>query len=353
MAGQTRLVRWARIVENAIDAECASGPGRVQRARYYRRELLELLETADPPACIQECGRGAAAATKQIERHLRRTTDYALPKALYDQWRFGTKREMAARSWGVTPGELAYVRRLASRLSREVGSFQKAEEGNGLGWMAEVEEAHTQLEVTLSDQAVGELLMPVLEGYAVSAGPGFKYTEVYGILFGMGREVDRVRRGRGLVLHRHILAMRASTQLRAAGAAGWVTPNDRSFDIQLKSARLLFPELEVVGDFHSHPSHTVERMMSHQRWRPSGSDEELNREWVELMRSHGHRPRLGLMLAVARAERRDRYAEQYRDNILRLALDEFRVLIAGYPILADGTYGRRGLRLHSPALTGV
>ena len=353
MAGQTRLVRWARIVEDAVEEECATGPGRIQRARYYMRELLELLETGEPPVYIGECGRGAAAVARRLERHVTRTTGYALPKAIYDQWRFGAKARAAAKSWGVTRGELTYVRKLASKLGREPGGFQKGLEGNGLGWMAEVEEVHTELEVTLSDHAVGDLIMPVLEGYAVSAGPGFKYTEVYGILFGMGREADRVRRGRGLVLQRHILIMRASTQLRAAGAAGWVAPNERSFEVQLNAARLLFPELEVVGDFHSHPSHTVERMMSNERWKPSASDADLNREWVDMMRSHGHRPRVGLMIAVARAGRRGRYAENFKENVLRLALEDYRVLIAGYPILADGSYGKRGLKLNSAVLTGV
>lgn len=349
MGRPTLLVSKIHQLESEIE-EWAARNGR-RPDRLYR-ELWDVLTGDASFEGVSECSRRAAGLAKWIEHHLRRDRLDALGKALLEHTQFGASRASVCRGWEVRPSEWQYLRELA----RWVG--EKIRRGVALrswpaAWLSEVEEFHETMEVVVEDRAVRDMLLGALEAYTVPRGPGSRYSEVYGVCFGSVKRRERTVRGEGRQDFLDVTVQRVALQLRAKTAAGYFIPDPRSQAIQLEMARELFPHVDLVGDFHSHPFVNLERLRASRGWDYTAADEQFNRDWVQELREEGYRPRVGIILALARGRRRVRGVRPVASNVLRATLGRCHCYLAAYRINRDGTYNRSDIALRCPTLTGL
>jgi hypothetical protein len=187
----------------------------------------------------------------------------------------------------------------------------------------------------------------------VPKGPGNRYTEVYGVCFGSLKAEEREERrwGRGQLVH--VLVRRVALQFRAHTAPTYSVRSRRSQDVHLDMAHELFPHLDLVGDFHSHPYGSLAELRQVGGWEYNESDEEDNRAWVEELAERGYRPRVGLILAIARAARGGKPGRPPAPNVLRTNLGRCHCYLAAYRIKRDGRYSATEVSLHCPTITGL
>ena len=119
---------------------------------------------------------------------------------------------------------------------------------------------------------------------------------------GMVRDEKLKRRGGGEYWRRDVYVQQAPVQIRAKATKDHVWPNFQSLATHLDAAKVLFPHLEVIGDFHSHPYQSegaspLEEMGTE----PEGYDD--NRGRVETMRERHHDPRVAFIIAIGKQRR--------------------------------------------------
>jgi len=351
MARASDLVTRLRALEAEIENWAERNGGGTRRTARLYREIWEVLTGKGAFEAVRECSRRARGLANWIERHARRTRNNALGKALLEHTEFGASRSAVCRAWGIRPSEWAYLVELANWLG------EKVVPGRPLrlwpdDWLSEVEELHERVSVVVEGRALEDMLLGALEAYSVPRGRGRPYTEVYGLCFGSVKTERRRTRREGYVSEIHVLVRRVALQLRAHTSVRSFVPEPRSEAVHLEMARELFPHLELVGDFHSHPYDTLAALREHRGWSFSPQDEDYNRTWVEELSEAGHRPRAGLILAIARAGRRT-LAEPPGENILRALIGQCHCFLAAYRINRDGTYSANDVALRCPALTGI
>lgn len=108
--------------------------------------------------------------------------------------------------------------------------------------------------ISLSDSAFFTIVTSALEAYKICQ-PGTPEDEhvpleTYGNLWGYQVQTKR----RESLLH----VVHADSDVSAARESDCVTPAAEAFNLKCDFADQFFPELEYLGDFHSHPWHTGE-----------------------------------------------------------------------------------------------
>ncbi|MFP4055968.1 MAG: hypothetical protein ACLF0G_03775 [Candidatus Brocadiia bacterium] len=347
MARPTALVSKLRELEAQIES-AATGP---RQLRELYREVWDVLTGGGRFDAARRCSRRAAALATWVEDHVHTARAEALGKALLEHTEFGASEAGTRRWWGVRPSEWAYLAELAAYLGEPL------ERGRPLrawpaAWLGEVEEYHQEVEVLVDDPALQDMLIGALEAYSVPKGPGSRYTEVYGVCFGSVRTEEE--RGRGWGRHQlvRVVVARVALQLRARTAPTYSVRSRRSQEVHLEMAHELFPHLELVGDFHSHPYESLEALQRLRGWQYNDEDEEDNRAWVEELAGSGYRPRVGLILAIARAGRRGRVGRAPAPNVLRTRFGRCHCFLAVHRINRDGAYSTTDVSLRCPTLTG-
>ncbi len=351
MARATALVTKLRALEAEIEGWAERNGGGTRRTARLYREVWEVLTGGGAFEAVRDCSRRARGLANWLERHIHHTRSDAPGKALLEHTEFGASRTAVCARWGIRPSEWAYLVELANWLGERV------QPGRPLRlwpdeWLSEVEELHEHLNVVVEERALEDMLLGALEAYSVPRGRGRPYTEVYGLCFGSVKTERRKTRGTGLVSEIHVLVRRVALQLRAHTSVRSFIPEPRSEAVHLEMAHELFPHLELVGDFHSHPYDTLAALRENRGWSFSPQDEDYNRTWVEELAQAGHRPRAGLILAIARAGRRT-VAQSPGPNILRAVIGQCHCFLAAYRINRDGTYGADDVVLRCSALTGM
>jgi len=349
MSRANAILSRIRILEQEIETYCSEGRGRRQQEATLRRELLLLLATGEPPEVLPACSRLARRTCGVLQRAVTRT--YALPKALYDWAQFSRSERRARERWRVPRRLFENTRRLSLELNADLSNVYDRFLPEEHAWIAEVQQDHEELEVWITDRALEDILLSTLEGYAVSPGGGKRYTEVYGICFGTSRVVERRRLGHGYHDVRYVQITRAAPQIRAKVAATWALPSDKSLGIQKILAELLFPHLEIVGDYHSHPYASLDRLTHHRGWEFSRQDELRSTRWVNEVKRLGYSPRVGLVIAVTRGTKAVRSRGRVRDHVTHIGIKNFHFFLSAYRSLADGSSSVSDVRLHCPYVT--
>jgi hypothetical protein len=356
MAGQPELYRNVFQLDAKL-RKCVLGKtGNAAKLRQLRLSLLRTLETGEKDRHLARiAGRiyGGRTLLRRIQERVGK--DYALPKAISDYTRYGRGLLNACVQWQCRVGEIHAARRLASMVGRGLGSFAKDLRPSEWVWLADVEADHEELIVYISDRALEDMLLATVEGYKVPKTRKNPFTEVYGLCLGtvLDKRVDR--KGRGKYVERHIYVERAAVQLRARGTKTAVWPNRRSLATQLATAKIIFPHLGVIGDFHSHPYRTGRKLRQDAGWEWSHDDYKYNRLWVNEMRERGHEPLVGFIVAIG--ERKQAGGQQSMQSRLPhvsfLQIDRSLIALAAYRILRDGWYGADKIQLKVPALLGA
>jgi len=352
VARPSELVTRIRQLEAEIEKwVVVTGGGPRRGARLYR-EIWDVLTGGEEFESARECSRRAAGLASWIEKHLRKERGDAIGKALLEYTEFGASKASVCHGWRVRPSEWRYVVELAAWLGEKIRRgiplrFWPSE------WLSEVEGYHEQVAVIVENQALQDMMLGALEAYSVPKGRGSRYSEVYGVCFGSVKAEKRHARGVGSYQLLHVLVSRVALQLRAETTATYATREPRSEAVHLEMAHELFPHLDLVGDFHSHPYESLDTLRARRGWKYSRSDEEENREWVERLGKAGYRPRAGLILAVARAGTKRRVRRPPAPNVLRASLGRCHCYLAAYRINRDGTYSAGDVSLRCPTITGL
>jgi len=350
MGRPTMLVSKLRALEAEIEAWAQVNGRAASRDRLYR-EIWDVLTGGAAFEAVRECSRRASGLASWIASHLRRARDNALGKALLEYTELGASHVVACRRWGVRPSEWQYLLELASYLDEKVRRGVRLREWPA-AWLSEAEEGHQEAVVLVEDQALQDMVLGALEAYSVPKGRGSRYSEVYGVCFGSVKTEQWETRGYGRQWLEHVLVRRVALQLRAQTTSGSVRRSPRSQAVHLEMAHDLFPHLDLVGDFHSHPYTTLERLRYCRGWEYTRGDEEDNVAWLAEIAEAGYHPRVGLILAIARAAKAQG-GRHPAANILRSTIGRCHCYLAAYRINRDGTYSTSDVTLRCPTITGL
>ena len=351
MGRPARLVSKLRSLENEI-AGCPAPNGHAasREAQLYR-EVWDVLTSEARFAAVRECSRRAAGLASWIERHLRKERRDAIGKALLEHTELDASQAAVCRRWHIRDSEWRYVVELGAKADRKVQRGVPLQTWPK-SWFAEAADGHEEAVVMVEVQALQDMVLGALEAYSVPKGRGSRYNEVYGVCFGSVKTEEWDSRGSGRQSLVYIVVNRVALQLRAQTTGSSVMRSPRSEAVHLAMAHELFPHVELVGDFHSHPYTTLEQLRAYRGWQYTPSDEEDNLAWFEELAEAGYRPRVGLILALARSSK-TRAGRPPAPNVLRTTIGRCRCYLAAYRINRDGTYSSTAVSIRCPTITGL
>jgi hypothetical protein len=353
-ARATRLVADLGRLENRIERSLSGERGRgngLRREAYL--ELLHVLNGTRRFETIPVQIASTQGLTESIYRRVNGNSGSAIARAIYESSFYDRSIESILRRREIHPSEWAYVSKLARALRVHPSDGQDSIE-EPPRWMIDVDESHQQLRVWIREAALQDMLLASLETYLVPAGSGRPSTEVYGIVFGSHREGSPPA-GRGRVATVDVNVERVCIQHRARGSPSEVVTDLRSEATQLAMAEELFPFWQLLGDFHTHTYRTLAELRGMRGWRYSAHDQRVNVDWCRRLRSAGYRPRVALILAIARAGRQRFGAQESwggRPHIMRATIGRCHCFITGYRIRPDGHYSTDGITVKCPHLVG-
>lgn len=125
--------------------------------------------------------------------------------------------------------------------------------------------------VSVNDDVVPQLLTAAIEAYSVSHEKTRKkedQLETFGLLWG---HILR-KKGNG---ESRIIVSSATIETSAVRRNNSVKPDINSLNMKVNLVHTYWPDLELVGTFHSHPYPTVEEVRDIKGWEPSPEDEEF------------------------------------------------------------------------------
>jgi len=316
--------------------------------------LLDLLITAEVPPLLETLVRrsklhGFKTHLRSLERHLQE--DSHLPECLCARYKYKVSETKARRRFRIGDRDWRYIHALAQDLGRDLDLLIPFIQYEFFHWHDVLEQDLVTLEVILDPRALDDLLVCALEGYLSPKLNRRKGYEVYGLCLGMVRdEYTRARRN-GIAITRYVSVMRCQPQLSAEGTAKYVLPNDRSVKAIVDATGALFPQHRVVGDFHSHPYVDLAEMRQRKGWRYSVADQEHNEEMSQVLKSMGHPPTVGLIVAVTRCRQRiERSHYRKEKNTIQLSAGDCRVVLGAFHTLESGRYSHRNVRLRVPGM---
>ena len=353
MAGQADLHRNVFRLDAKFQDYLRGKRGSAAKLKQLRLAMLQLLEIGEKlPRLIRAVKRiyGGKTLLKRIVQAVERK-EYALPKAIYDHAHLKASLNTACDTWACKPSELSTVNKLAASVGRSPGSFSKdlrsSEKSLEIGCLIDVEARREDLVVHIGERALHDMVLAAAEGYLVPKTKKTRFTEVYGLCLGTIRQQRVSRRGGGEYWVRHVYVERAAIQLRARGSRDAVIPDHKSFAVQVDMAKVLFPYLEVVGDFHSHPFLRARSIYRQVGWTLSGEDREYNLNWLKEMRELGQEPRVSFIVAIGRKKRASgrRIARPGLRHVKIMEIGRCLVAISAYRILRNAEYEANGVEL--------
>lgn len=125
-------------------------------------------------------------------------------------------------------------------------------------------------QVIIEDHVLPQLLTSAIEAYEVShrahaRGKANKGLETFGLLWGYGLPA---RNG----LPARLVAVVATVETSALRHTHWVAPDFESIGIKRDFFGEYWPQLELIGTFHSHPYEDLAKVNKNNGWRGSDGD---------------------------------------------------------------------------------
>jgi hypothetical protein len=354
--GMTRLPRYCRIV-NAYRALVDSyqteahgnRPSWRVRAFLLKQLAATLMTGRTPHDNLPD--RKMISALRDLRQTLRRD-DCTICRAWYENRIYGTSRRTLAFNWGVHPLELKYLEQLWSELHYTREEYRKLLVETQVTWQFDVDARHEETVICLDDRALEDIVLVALEAYAVPKGRGSRYTETYGICFGSTKSTEEKRQAHGRHTVRYIHINSVHIQLRAEGYASRITYDIRSLETQMDVAKQLFPQLDIVGDFHTHPYRDVDEIKTLKGWQYSRDDEVNIPDWASPLRKMGFQPRVSLIVAIGKGGKRMARPSRVRPNVIRFSVGKYHFYLAGYRIIGD-SYSASQITLNPIALPAI
>ena len=350
-----RLPRYCDIIAKFRDRTEAYMTASYGRRDYKRlrvallRGILETLMTGQRPE-EDAPDRKLGAFLRQAEEQSVKD-DHRLAKAWYENRLYKASRGAAASRWRVRPAELRYLEQLWSDVRYTSDEYRSLILEAGTDWTFVVDEMHEEMVVWLDEKAIEDIVLVALEAYAVPRR-GVAFTETYGICFGSTKTTEERRLAHGRHITRHVDVKSVHIQLRAECYSNKVTYDLRSLETQMEVAKILFPQLDIVGDFHTHVYRTVKDLREARGWSFSTADEAVIPTWADPLREKGYRPRASLIVGVASGGKRIAKPGRLRQNVIRFSVNKYHFYVACFRIIGD-RYSETNITLQPIAIPGT
>lgn len=346
------LLRLESTIETALSER--RGGRRLRRAVYT--EFLSVLNGTGEFEQLLELAPAGSALAKRIAQRIAGSngTSFALPRVIYENLQFDGSIESAIGQGRIHRSEWSFVTRLARDLNLPP-SYGQDDVENPPAWMIEIDEAHQYLRVWIRELALQDMLLAGLETYLVPGGSGKPSTEIYGIVFGSYRIAGAQSRKFSGISTMDLNVERVCIQHRAKGYPSEVVADERSEATHLAMGEELFPYWHLMGDFHTHTYRNLKELYNRNGWNYSDFDEKVNIEWCARMRRLGHRPRVALIMTIARAARSVNGPHENwkgHPHVVRATIGSCHVFISAYRIRPDGRYSTEAITLKCPHLAG-
>jgi hypothetical protein len=343
------IVKYRDLVEAYQTEAYGNRPSWRLRADLLRQLLATLMTGKTPHDNLPD--KRLVASLRKLRQDLRRD-DYRLCKAWYENRIYGTSRRAVTFSWHVHALEIKYMEQLWSELRYTREEYRKLLTDAEVTWRFEADESHEEVLVWLDDHAIEDIVLVALEAYAVPKGRGLKYTETYGICFGSTKSTEEKRQAHGKHTVHHIHISSVHIQLRAEGYSNKITYDLRSLDTQMEVARHLFPQLDIVGDFHTHPYRDADELKQAKGWHFSRDDETNIPEWASPLRQRGYRPMTSLIVAVAKGGKRVSRPSRVKPNVIRFSVGKYQFYLSCFRIIGN-KYSDKHITVNSVALPAI
>jgi hypothetical protein len=352
MPRRPRYSRAIRAYRDLVDTYLSKSHGNRRPRRLTAQFLKPLMTTLLTGRVPREKppDRKLRALLADVGKQMA-SDDYRLPKAWYEHSCYGASQRSAASQWRVSPAELRDLDRLRQDLRYTNERYRSLVDKIRPGWTYAVDECHEDVVIWLEDGAIEDIVLVGLEAYAVPR-QGVKFTETYGICFGSTKSVDETRLAHGRHVNRYVNISSVHIQLRAECYSHKVTYDLRSLETQMAVATDLFPQLDIVGDFHTHPYKDVNELKAVKGWNYSRGDEAGIPTWVTPLRQMGYHPRTSLIVAVAKGGRRLSRPGRMKPNVVRFSIKKYHFYVACYRIIGK-RYSDKHITLNSMALPGM
>lgn len=195
--------------------------------------------------------------------------------------------------------------------------------------------------VRVSSAALREMVLATVEAYQLKRDEDDEGVEIYGHIWGHHRQVG------DLVVY-HVESVSISST--AVGDSGEVDPNPRALELKQAVMERWYPQLMLLGDFHSHPYETLEEAMAPDEDDP-GPGFEFSADDYEtfliddvIWRAADDRPLMLVMTICRLAQVHESNETRVRANVQAFTIGEYRFWLngsAGYLVEArDGPVRR-------------
>lgn len=127
-------------------------------------------------------------------------------------------------------------------------------------------------QIIIEDHVVPQLLTSAIEAYEIQhkaheKGKSKHRLETYGLLWGYALPA------RGDDVPTRLVAVLATVETSALRNEDWVLPDNESLLMKRDFFREYWPQLELIGTFHSHPYESLAKVNQQKGWRGSPIDE--------------------------------------------------------------------------------
>jgi hypothetical protein len=276
-----------------------------------------------------------------------------IPQVLHASTTKNVSIRNAQAMWRVSDSDL----KLVDKIARIAGVDPETEQhllrryysSVDLHWLAEVEHQLEEVEVIISSQALEDMLLGVFETYKVPKSKKHPYSEVFGLCLGMASRQKSTKKGQGTRTKWFVYVDKAVPQIRARSYTDSVVPNSKSIEAVVETASSLFPQLEIIGDYHSHPYRDVKDLKEAKGWEASKHDVADIYWMYRGLRNHPkrkHRMRVTFIIAIAKG-RSSKQSSRLKgvSSVFRMSIAGCHVYISAYRILSNGIMTNSGVSL--------
>ena len=181
--------------------------------------------------------------------------------------------------------------------------------------------------VRVSTPALREMVLATVEAYQLKRDEDDEGVEIYGHIWGHHRKVG------DLVVY-HVESVSISST--AGGDSGEVDPNPRALELKQAVMERWYPQLMLLGDFHSHPYANLEEAMRPDDEDPKArgfefSDDDFETFLIDdvIWRAADDRPLMLVMTICKLSHVHESYETNVRSNVQAFTIGEYRFWLNG------------------------
>ncbi|MBU2964023.1 hypothetical protein Q4508_07625 [Amphritea sp. 2_MG-2023] len=186
--------------------------------------------------------------------------------------------------------------------------------------------------VFIEDHVVPQLFTSALEAYSFEhkvskGGKSYKNLETFGLLWGyvIPEKLDSPAK---------VIATMCTVETSATRHKEWVSPNFESLAAKKKFFQSYWPNIELVGTFHSHPYASFSEVKELKGWRASDADEQFF-PYIHEVIAPEQDALAHLIVTVTELQKRgwaypDRLSGSERNKGFALTADDYKIWIRGY-----------------------